>query len=349
MIALEAAMLTLLVILLALATYTDCREGYIYNQHMKYGALLAIMMSAVYYGSVGSAFAVPFLCNFAILAFIGAALYGFHIWAGGDTKLLLVIGLCIPGRLYLLQPHGIGASIIIVAVAFLIAFGWVMVRGIYLGWRNGNLLQMQHKVFPYRRMIVSCLMMIGIIQGIDLALHPHFFLKMQTEPLLFLSCYCLVIFGMMKVRARLSTAAMGIIAAASWLASGWMMMASHSGFVFNLQWRLSIYALVIALMVLRSMLEKYGYEKIPTSSVTAGQILSAGTVMQFAKSRVQGLPSIMTEDLYARLTEEEAASVRRWEKSKYGKSEVVIVKKIPFAVFLAIGVTAFFVYEVMPR
>ena len=349
MIALEAAMLTLLLVLLGLSTYTDSREGYIYNRHLKYGALGAILLDAAYYGTVGNAFSMPALFNFAILATIGGARYGFHIWAGGDTKLLLIIGLCIPGRIYLLQPHSIGAGAIVVAVAFLTAFLWAILRGIYLGWKNKNLLQMQRRVFPYRRMIVSCLMMIGIIQTIDLALHPQFFQKMQSEPLLFLSCYCLMVFGMMNLRARLSTTAMTSIAAILWCICAWLMVSNHLGLVFNLKWRLTIYTLVIALMALRLMLEKYGYERIPTASVSTGQILSAATVMQFAKSRVQGLPTVMTEDLRARLTPAEAESVRRWEKSKYGKPEVVVVKKIPFAIFLAIGVVAFFLYEVLGK
>ena len=37
------------------------------------------------------------------------------------------------------------------------------------------------------------------------------------------------------------------------------------------------------------------------------------------------------------ITEEEAESIRRWETSRYGQPEIVIVRKIPFAVFISIG------------
>ena len=57
----------------------------------------------------------------------------------------------------------------------------------------------------------------------------------------------------------------------------------------------------------------------------------------------------MTEDLEARLTEEEAESVHRWEKSKYGSDTVVIVRKIPFAVFLALGTLLFLAAEVVSQ
>ena len=172
MIALEAAMLTLLVVLLALATYSDCREGHIYNRHLRYGACIGGLFCAIYYGTAENPYFEVALCNLAILAFIGCALYGFHIWAGGDTKLLLIIGLCIPGRIYLLQSHSIGAGAIIVAVAFLTAFLWAILRGIYLGWKNKNLLQMQPRILPYRRRIVSSIRMFVISEHFDVVLIP---------------------------------------------------------------------------------------------------------------------------------------------------------------------------------
>ena len=48
----------------------------------------------------------------------------------------------------------------------------------------------------------------------------------------------------------------------------------------------------------------------------------------------------------SRLTEEEAAAVRRWKDSKYGKEMVVTVRKIPFASFIAVGVLLFAAYHI---
>ena len=72
-------------------------------------------------------------------------------------------------------------------------------------------------------------------------------------------------------------------------------------------------------------------------------ILSAFSSMMMQSSKITGLPGISTEDLRNRLTEEEAESVRRWGKSAKGVSEVSIVKKIPFAIFLAMGYACYFV------
>ncbi len=41
----------------------------------------------------------------------------------------------------------------------------------------------------------------------------------------------------------------------------------------------------------------------------------------------------VSEDMAARLTDEEVDSIKRWARTKNGKDELIIVKKIPFAFF----------------
>jgi hypothetical protein len=94
-------------------------------------------------------------------------------------------------------------------------------------------------------------------------------------------------------------------------------------------------------------IEKYNYQLIQTEQIRAGQILSVATIMSFSVSRVRGLPQGITEDLRSRITAAEAESVRRWESSKYGETHVVIVRKIPFAIFISIGTILFLIIEVV--
>lgn len=106
------------------------------------------------------------------------------------------------------------------------------------------------------------------------------------------------------------------------------------------------YLLVLLVMWTTWIAGKYVYESVPTEDVKAGMILSKSTVVCFAPSRVKGLPQISYEDMRSRLTEEEAAAVRRWKDSKYGKETVVTVRKIPFASFIAVGVLLFAAYHI---
>jgi len=106
------------------------------------------------------------------------------------------------------------------------------------------------------------------------------------------------------------------------------------------------YLLVIGIQALRHIADKYNYAEIPTEDVRKGYILSMNTVVCFIGSKINGLPMAMTEDLRSRLSEEEAESVVRWKGSKQGSETVTIVKKIPFAIFIALGVLVFLILEV---
>jgi len=91
----------------------------------------------------------------------------------------------------------------------------------------------------------------------------------------------------------------------------------------------------------------YNYKDIPTSSVESGMILSSATTLLFQTSSVRHLPTNYSEDMSARLTEEEANAVRRWEHSVKGKPSVIIVRKIPFAVFIPLGFLLFIIIRIV--
>ena len=66
---------------------------------------------------------------------------------------------------------------------------------------------------------------------------------------------------------------------------------------------------VILLVVFRTFAGKYNYKTIPVSELKPGMILSMGSILLFAGSRVKGLPSFSTEDLKSRLSAGEVDSI----------------------------------------
>ena len=79
-------------------------------------------------------------------------------------------------------------------------------------------------------------------------------------------------------------------------------------------------------------------------------ILSMASSMPMQASRIQGLPGISTEDLKDRLTTEQAESIKRWGKTQKGLDSLMIVKKIPFAIFISFGfLTYFIIWGVITR
>ena len=93
--------------------------------------------------------------------------------------------------------------------------------------------------------------------------------------------------------------------------------------------------------------ERYNYCKIATKDVRENMILSFIAVQQFSASRIKGLPKYTDESTKSRINEEEAEAIRRWEGSKYGQKEIIIVRHLPFAIFILIGVVTYTIGKVV--
>ena len=99
--------------------------------------------------------------------------------------------------------------------------------------------------------------------------------------------------------------------------------------------------------ILKSFMSLYNYKAIPVEETSAGMVLSRTDTLFMQQSRVKGLPDISDETLRSRITADEAESIKRWGKSKYGKPQVTIVRKIPFAAFLSVGTIVYFLVGVL--
>ena len=109
---------------------------------------------------------------------------------------------------------------------------------------------------------------------------------------------------------------------------------------------LLLYPLIILLIFLQRWESQYNYMEIPTETVESGMILSATSVLMLQNSRIKGLPNNPSENNTARLTDSEADAIQRWSRSVNGKPTIVIVKKIPFAIFIVLGFIIMAVYSI---
>lgn len=346
MVVLEAAMLTVLVMLLIHTARSDCKRDLIENQSLLIAAAMLLPMDALYYWLYGSEWLSSFGVNFMVLAIAGVFFYAQHIWGAGDSKLLFVIGLAIPGRLYAEGRLGLGAGLVIIAMAFIAAFIWILLHGIWQGIKQHNLLKLPQRYFDLKRMLASYVLVVSLMQILDRACRLMLPNELLSSPYIARGIYFAVLLWLIAWRNSLPIKRLyGLAAMAFFLMIAFFAVWGLPQFVFSV----FVLVAVVGLFFVRMMIEKYNYQSIPTATVRSGQILSAATVLSFAPSQVRGLPTNLSEDMEAKLTEEEAASVRRWEKSKYGRASVVIVRKIPFAIFLGIGVLAMLVLEVWSR
>jgi preflagellin peptidase FlaK len=116
---------------------------------------------------------------------------------------------------------------------------------------------------------------------------------------------------------------------------------------FALQWiPFSInpenYILVIILLLCQMMIKTNLYEEVKLTELKTGMILSTFSSIMMQGSRVRGLPSVSSEDLRDRLTQEQVESILRWGEGRNIET-VSVVRKIPFAVFLSLGYISYLI------
>ena len=345
MVVCESLLITLLLAMLVQASVSDCKNSIISNKLIAFISVPAISIDVVYYLAFARLYFLGYIANSFLLYIVGILFYCFHIWAAGDSKLLFVVSLCIPGRFYSFWGAGRYTSFMIIVLIFSLAFLYIVVESIVVGIKNKNLFRFGKLRIDWRRQVSSYLAIVSATTLFNYLLNSVIGEKLSEDIYLATAISFLLVLAIIQVRDHLSTKVLYIWVAVSWifivsLAAAHIVSVSFSRDV-------SSFALVLVVMVIRLMAEKYNYQTIPTGEVKAGQILSVATVIQFASSRVHGLPTGTTEDLRSRLTAEEAESVRRWESSANGQPYIVIVRKIPFAIFIGLGTVLFLLIEVM--
>ena len=109
------------------------------------------------------------------------------------------------------------------------------------------------------------------------------------------------------------------------------------------------YLIIASVFGIQRFCSLYNYQLIATEQVKAGMILAGETVIMFQKSKVHSLPSDPSEELTARISEEEAMAVKRWGQSSKGKPNIWIIRKVPFAIMIYIGFIGWVLLRILGR
>lgn len=341
---LETALCTILLVVLIYSGYTDCTSSQISNKLILLSGSAALVINVLYYVVFAGEYLKLFATNLIMIAVVGFVFYAYHLWAAGDCKLILVVGLCIPGRFYSFWDIGSAPAFVIFILVFSLAFLYVIVESFFLGLKNKDLLKLSFKNIDYVSVLLSYFSMVSVIMLINWGIWKLFAKALNDNLILSMAVSFLVVLSLSQIRNRLSKQELLYVTLTGWTAVGVLVFTKQ--YSLNLTADYQSWIMVLILMFLRMVAEKYNYRTIPTQSLKCGQILSAGTVLSFLPSKVQGLPTGTTEDLRSRLTQAEVDSIKRWESSKYGKPFVVIVRKIPFAIFIGVGTIVFIILEV---
>ena len=329
----EICLILVLIILGIYTSVTDIRYGIIQNKVLFIALSIGMILDCIYYGIFAREFVMIFLTNLLVISALAVALYAFHFWAAGDSKLLFGICVLFPARFYDAGDRTRISALVMVCLIFLLAYLYVFFDSIYLALKNtrffGNNMISKNEVVTFLKQYLMCFVYLNALSRIC----SYFLNRIYYENMLaFMFANIFLAFIIQRKSLFRKWYVLLIAVAVN------IVLYQKGGPIKD---NIKIYAILLIALLLRHLVSGYNYAEIETNQVKAGMILSMSTVLEFQKSRVKGLPATTNEDMSSRLSEDEADAIRRWEKSKYGKEKIVIVRKIPFAIFITSGSVMF--------
>lgn len=282
---------------------------------------------------------ILFLVNFIFITLFGVLLYGLHSMGAGDSKLLSFVSVATPVCFYENTVSGWFGEILVLVNIFVVCMIYLIGESFYMMVILKNRGSPSRK-FNVLRFLLGYLKGIVVITAINQILWftcNTFYVENQYVVMI-LNCLISSKFYEVKVISRWY-----ILIPMSVLEIFVAFATSYRQRFIGFDYRMFI-IFIIYLIIRNFFVDRYNYKVISTSKVKAGMVLSMQTTLLMAKSRVKGLPKISTEDFRSKITLSEAESIHRWEKSKYGASEVLIVRYLSFGFFIALG-TFLFVIE----
>lgn len=331
----EILLISLLILTGVRASFTDIRHGVVKNRDLLLAVIIGIVIDIVYYGVFARDIITDFLLNLLLVFLVLLFLYKTNSFAGGDLKLGIVMTILYPARLYLVYRHSIYTLIFALGFAFAYGYIWLVGDSVIGFFRKGSIRKTAYVKNYLLRFIVMYFTASMYVMLVSMLL-TIFSGGQIPEWLLWLVCLCVAWLVRKEKLLRIWFILVPVIICVIIVAVVWRILPfsiSPGTYVFT-------GALILCQMFISTNL----YKGIKTKDVEAGMILSTASTVMMGNSRIKGMPGISSESLKDRLSEEEAECVRKWEKSEKGKDSVAIVKKIPFALFIAVG---FFTYLIV--
>lgn len=342
MILCETLLISLIGILGFYVTVTDFQQGIIQNKRLLQAFMIGFVLNLFYYGLFAKEFFQVYAINFCVITILSVCLYAMHFWAAGDSKLFIVMTFLFPARFYDFGKQMLVPGIYSFVIIFLLAYFYVIIDTIILKIKKVQAVRMfQIHSKNLKLFLLRYFMSFLYLNLFSACMRAFFYREYEKNQVMFMFFHIFLAVLIQKVEWLRRYSILIFVAICNVI----LFMTTKQTYDFHILWK--SYLILLLVLAIRYVVSGYNYKEILTKEVQKGMILSSMTVMKFLPSRVKGLPRRTGEDMKYRISEEEAVAVKRWEKSKYGEPTVVIVRKVPFAVFITMGMILLFLIRVL--
>ena len=337
MIYVEAIMLTSLIFFGGYCSFTDFREGIVPNKAIATGFLIGIIAHGVLLIFGAAEYYPSWLLNMVIADVIAFCMFLGKIWAAGDAKLFMLLFFWIPPRLF--DSGTLAHSVVPFIFIFVPSLLWMIVDSVVRLVRKE---ERKHQSFSLKSFFggfISIVIETTAFYSMWFCLFPDFINQQALLVAALMLVYAYICGSLTIMKKWYIVALHALILIILWIAQKWTL--------YLPSWK--NYLIIISAIVLRRFCSMYNYQLIPTATAKKGMIPAMETIILFRQSRVHSLPTDPSEELTARISEEEAAAIRRWENSATGKQSIWIVRKVPFAIMILIGFVGWIGFRLLGR
>lgn len=328
----ETLMITILLYIAVKSSFSDISHGIISNRRMAIGLSASAVVNILYYSVWGRDMIISYLTNLLIAIVASILLYALRVWAGGDTKLFIVLVSLMPASYY--HSHEVIPSIFILAMSFVSVLLFIIAESVYFLLSGEKQTKQISKisvktVLPVFSRCIAISSYTFIANYVLYYFFPHFYDSIIA------GVDILIVLAINNIK-EFKLKWVSFLVSAVWIGYSILMMFGH------MSKSISIFPFLASIIVLllRQFSSQYNYKTIPTSQIKKGLILSYSSVFSILpySKKFKDLPSMTTEDIKSRLTDAEAESIIRLGQ-KYDKfKEITIVRKEPFAIFISLGI-----------
>lgn len=338
---LEAFSISLMMLLSFLCVKSDLETGIIRNKLLLSFAILAIVIDIIYYAFFVGDLLIEFLINNIVIIILSLFLFYSHSFAGGDSKLVIVLALLFPARYYLVYDQTNITLFFSIGFAILFGFLYLLLQSILAIITKKISItvdSIKNQSFTFLKSYLTAILYISFvnlffIESYRLGFTSNIWLQ---RIVCVLTALCSSKFTVLKRKRIIMVVAFITLILSIILKTN------------PISFKLENYVLVLIILLCQMTIRANLYERVSISHLKNGMILSTISSVVMQGSITKGLPGVSKEDLSSRLTIEEVESIKIWAKATNTES-LTIVKKIPFAIFIALGFVSYLLLWVIVK
>lgn len=321
-------------------TVMDLNDGIVRNAVFKYiGIPLAMInLMLIYFGLETDWKRYGLFLGIGVL--ISLILFYTNVWAGADCKFYTTAILLLPCPVVVGQVYGLSNIVVIPMLAFLYGYFYILGESIWqYGKDRKELLMWQTIKSDFGRYLKTYFVIVLVNAGLN-SITSLFFHMAMNNILLIVIDYSLVVgankWSLLENKIVVATIILGNVVM-------WLSEPSRVLTVGNLM----IWAVVILALVLKNFARSFNYRQIELGSLERGMILSTMSSIQLARKRHSQFKKISDESLNSRLDEQDIIVLQQLATYCKTPQEVCIVKKIPFILFIFLGIVTVLIMVVL--